>query len=62
MKVVCGSQKIKRLPHIFIDLDKAYIIDYYNYKLVTRKILTYKILTRNVLKCYMLGVGLYNNC
>lgn len=50
------ESKLKRLPHIFIDLDKEYFIDYYNYKLVTHEILTYKILTRNILKYYILGV------
>ena len=50
MKVICGSQKLKRLPHIFIDLDKEYIIDYYNCKLVTCEILTYNLLIREILK------------
>ena len=46
------ESKLNRLPHIFIDLDKYNFIDYYNYKLVTRKILTYKILTCKILKLY----------
>ena len=54
------ESKLKRLPHIFIDLDKEYFIDYYNYKLVTRKILTYKILTYKILTYKILK--LYAGC
>lgn len=54
------ESKLKRLPHIFIDLDKYNFIDYYNYKLVTRKILTYKILTYKILTCKTLK--LYAGC